>query len=99
VSVGTGTEFLFLNVTCSETGVESLTLEANTSAPEGLEFEEDNLPSSFKYLIAIIDGNELAHQVVNQNLFAEPVIAYEEPKEDPELGEYPNKIYWVWKVT
>lgn len=99
VSVGTGTEFLYLNVTCSATGVESLTLESDTSAPDGLEFTEDNIPSDFKYLIAIVGSNKLQHQIVNTNLFAEPVIAYEEPKESLQIGEYPNKVYWVWKVT
>jgi len=99
VSIGGGTEFLYLDVTCSATGVESLTLESGSSAPDGLEFSENSLPSSFQYLIAIIDGNQLQHQIVDTNLFAEPIIAYEEPKANLSIGEYPNEIYWVWKVT
>lgn len=99
VTIGGGTEFLYLDVTCSATGVESLTLETDSEAPDGLEFSENTIPGNFKYLIAIISSNEVQHQIVNKNLFAEPIVAYEEPKEDLQLGEYPNDIYWVWRVT
>jgi len=99
VSIGNGTEFIYLDVSCSASGVDSLEIKSKTSAPDGLEFSENNMPSSFEYLIAIISGGKLQHQIVNTNLFAEPIVAYEEPKVSVQLGEYPNKVYWTWKVT
>jgi len=99
VSIGNGTEFLYLDVRCSESGVDSVTLKSKGSAPNGLEFSDNNLPDSFEYLIAIISGGKLQHQVVDTNLFAEPIIAYEKPKNNASIGEYPNDIYWTWKVS
>lgn len=99
VTIGGGTEFLYLDVSCSSTGVNSMSLNAKGTAPDGIEFSENNLPSSFEYLIAIISGRKLQHQIANSNLSALPQVAYEQPKANPSVGEYPNDVYWTWVIS
>jgi hypothetical protein len=99
VAIGGGTEFLYLDVSCSASGVDSIQLRSKGTAPDGIEFSQNNLPSSFEYLIAIINGRKLQHQIANSNLSALPQVAYEQPKSSPSVGEYPNEVYWTWAIS
>lgn len=99
VSNSTGTSYLCLDISVDDTGVTSVELKNESSAPDGIPFEENGVSTSFKYPIAIVGETELISQLVTTNLFFTVRIAYEQPKTSVSVGEYPNEIYYTWEQT
>ncbi len=99
VNNGSGTSYLCLEIDADSDGVTSVKLVRESSAPDGIEFVENGVNTSFKYVIAVVGENELISQIVNHNLYFSVDIAYEIPKRSVDLGEYPNDIYYTWKQT
>ena len=99
VDNNTGTSYLCLEITGDTTGITSINLVNETSPPDGIPFEENGIETSFKYLIAIVNETSVVSQIVKSNLFFRVAIAAEIPKNEVELGEYPNDIYYTWEQT
>lgn len=99
VNNGTGTSYLCLDIDADSDGITSVKLVRETSVPDGIEFVENGVNTSFKYVIAVVGKNALVSQVVNHNLYFSVDIAYEIPKDSVDIGEYPNDIYYTWKQT
>ena len=99
VANSTGTRYICLDIDADDTGVTSVDLVSESSAPDGIEFIENGVNTNFKYCIAIVNGNEVISQLVNNNLFFTVNIAFEQPKASITMGEYPNNIYYTWIQT
>lgn len=94
-----GQSYLCLEIEADSDGVTSVKLKNESSAPDGIPFEENGVNITFKYVIAIVGDEEVISQIVNTNLYFSVDIAYEIPKDTVDLGEYPNNIYYTWKQT
>lgn len=90
--------YLVVNVQASDTGIVSATYEVQTTAPDGLGFSENSIPTTFKLLVAILDDT-VPYQALFHNLTLTPNRRYEVPKDSVSVGEYPNDIYWGWDVS
>jgi hypothetical protein len=88
-----------LEITVNSNGVSSISASVDSSAPDGIDFVKNGVNTSFKYPIAIVDEDRLVSQLVFSNLFFIPRIAYEEPKAQVSVGEYPNDIYYSWQAV
>ena len=91
--------FVVLEITVNSNGVSSISASVDSSAPDGIDFVKNGVNTSFKYPIAIVDEDRLVSQLVFSNLFFIPRIAYEEPKAQVSVGEYPNDIYYSWQAV
>ena len=99
VANGSGTSYICLDIDADDTGITSIDLVVESSAPDGIPFEENGVNTSFKYPIAIVGETEVISQLVTSNLFFTVNIAFEQPKESITIGEYPNDIYYTWIQT
>jgi hypothetical protein len=99
VANASGISYLCLEIAGDAEGVTSVNLVLESSAPDGIEFIENGVNTTFKYPIAIVSETELVSQIVNHNLFFSITVAYEQPKETVTIGEYPNNIWYTWKQT
>jgi hypothetical protein len=91
--------FVVLDIVVNSNGVSSVSLDIQSSAPNGIDFVKNGVSTSFSYPIAIVDNDRIVAQLVFNNLFFTPRIAYEEPKTSVSVGEYPNDIYYSWEAT
>jgi hypothetical protein len=96
---GSGTSYMYLEVVGNDDGVSSVSLKRSTSPPDGLPWEENGVGTRFEYLIAIVTKTAVSAQVVNNNLNFAVSIAAEIPKTSVSIGEYPNDIYYSWRLT
>ena len=96
---GTGTSYVCLEIDGDSEGIVSVSLTRETSAPDGIEFIENGVNTTFKYPIAIVTETELGSQLVKENLFFSIQIAYEQPKDTVSIGEYPNNIFYTWRPS
>ena len=94
-----GTNYLCLEIEGDSDGVTSVDLVLESSPPDGIEFVENGVNTTFKYPIAIVGETNLISQLVDHNLFFSIDVVYEIPKETVSVGEYPNDIYYTWKQT
>jgi hypothetical protein len=99
VAGSTGTNYLCLNIAGDSNGVTSVGLVLESSPPDGIEFVENGVNTTFKYPIAIVGETSIISQLVDHNLFFSIDIAYEIPKDTVSVGEYPNNIFYTWKQT
>ena len=99
VANGIGTSYICLDIDADDTGITSVNLVSESSAPDGIPFEENGVNTRFKYPIAIVSETDIISQLVNSNLFFTVNIAFEKPKESITIGEYPNDIYYTWIQT
>jgi hypothetical protein len=99
VTGSTGTNYLCLEIAGDSEGVTSVDLVLESSPPDGIEFVENGVNTTFKYPIAIVGETSLISQLVDHNLFFSIHVAFEQPKESVIIGEYPNDIYYTWKQT
>jgi hypothetical protein len=99
VANGSGLSYLCLEIAGDSIGVTSVNLVLESSAPDGIEFIENGVNTTFKYPIAIVSETELVSQIVDHNLFFSIDIAYEIPKDTVAIGDYPNDIWYTWKQT
>ncbi len=97
VANGSGTSYICLDIDGDEDGVTSVSLTRESSAPDGIEFIENGVNTSFKYPIAIVSDTSVISQIVDTNLFFSIDIVFEQPKTSVSIGEYPNDIYYTWK--
>jgi len=96
---GSGTSYICLDIQADSDGIVSVSLTRETTAPDGIEFIENGVNTSFKYPIAIVSEKSLGSQLVKENLFFSIEIAYEQPKETVAIGEYPNNIFYTWRAS
>tara|TARA_R110000796_G_scaffold22916_1_gene65939 strand:+ start:3559 stop:4137 length:579 start_codon:yes stop_codon:yes gene_type:complete len=99
VAGATGTNYLCLEIAGDSDGVTSVDLVLESSPPDGIEFVENGVNTTFKYPIAIVGETSLISQLVDHNLFFAITVAFEQPKATVAIGEYPNNIYYTWKQT
>ena len=99
VTGSTGTNYLCLDIEGDSNGVTSVDLVLESSPPDGIEFVENGVNTTFKYPIAIVGETSIISQLVDHNLFFSIDIAYEIPKDTVSVGEYPNNIFYTWKQT
>ncbi len=99
VDNGEGESFICLDIKGDRNGIVSVSVVREVSAPEGIKWEKNGVNTSFKYVIAIVNGGSLVSQIVNRNLSFHVDVAYEIPKEVVNIGEYPNDIYFTWRQT
>ena len=99
VTGSTGTNYLCLEIEGDSEGVTSVDLVLESNPPDGIEFVENGVNTTFKYPIAIVGETSLISQLVDHNLFFSIDVAFEQPKESVVIGEYPNDIYYTWKQT
>ena len=99
VTGSTGTNYLCLEIEGDSEGVTSVDLVLESNPPDGIEFVENGVNTTFKYPIAIVGETSLISQLVDHNLFFSIDIAYEIPKDTVSVGEYPNNIFYTWKQT
>jgi len=99
VDNGSGTSYICLDIDADDTGITSVDLVRESSAPDGIPFEENGVNTNFKYPIAIVSETNVISQLVTSNLFFTVNIAFEKPKESITIGEYPNDIYYTWVQT
>ena len=99
VEGSSGTNYLCLEIAGDSDGVTSVNLVLENSPPDGIEFVENGVNTTFKYPIAIVGETSLISQLVDHNLFFAIHVAFEQPKESVAIGEYPNDIYYTWKQT
>jgi hypothetical protein len=97
VANGSGTSYICLDIDGDEDGVTSVSLTRESSPPDGIEFIENGVNTSFKYPIAIVSETSIISQIVDTNLFFSIEIVFEQPKTSVSIGEYPNDIYYTWK--
>lgn len=99
VSKGTGTEYIYLDISGDDDGISSVQLKSQSSPPDGIPWKENGVNSSFKYPIAIVSEKALISQITSTNLFFKIGVAAEIPKDSVSIGEYPNDIYFTWIQT
>jgi hypothetical protein len=99
VTNASGISYLCLEIAGDAEGVTSVNLVLESSAPDGIKFLENGINTTFKYVIAIVSETDLVSQIVDHNLFFSITVAYEQPKETVNIGEYPNNIWYTWKQT
>ncbi len=96
---GSGTSYMCLEVVGNDDGVSSVSLKRETSPPDGIPWEKNGVGTRFKYVIAIVEETAVSAQIVNSNLSFDVSIAAEIPKSSVSIGEYPNDIYYSWRLT
>lgn len=99
VTNGSGTSYICLDIDGDDTGITSVDLVRESSPPDGIEFIENGVNTTFKYCIAIVNESNLISQLVNSNLSFTVDIAFEKPKSSITIGEYPNDLYYTWRQT
>jgi len=91
-------KYLVIDVDASANGINSAEFKVLDSAPDSFEFKENSIPPRMEILVAVI--NNLGwNQILNTNLTANIVRAYENPKETVNIGEYDSDIFWRWEVS
>jgi hypothetical protein len=97
-SADTGLRYLVIDINAGADGINSAEYKVINEAPDGFEFRENQIPPRMEILIAVIKNLQW-EQVVNTNLNANLVRAYENPKASVSIGEYDADIFWRWYIT
>jgi len=82
----------------SDNGVQGAEYKILDDAPDAIEWGEDDVPDTIELLIAIIQGSTI-HQITTGNKFVQRIVAHQIPKDVVSVGEYPNEIYYTYRVT
>ena len=82
----------------ASSGPTSATYAVDTEAPDAIEWNKDSIASSIKLLIAVIE-NSTIYQITTGNKLITRDAVHEVPKTSVSVGEYPNDIYYTWKVS
>ena len=82
----------------ADSGPTSVTYNVDNDAPDAIEWSKESIPSSIKILIAVIEGSTV-YQINTGNKLITRDAVHQVPKASVSVGEYPNDIYYTWKVS
>ena len=96
-TVGSSLDYLVLDCNAGTNGVSSAEIKVQSSPPNGFSWSENDVPGSFKVLLAAFSESE-SYQLIRNNLYADIKTAHTNIKQNISIGEYDSDIYYQWKV-
>ena len=90
--------YVVIDVTIDgESGVTGAEYKIQSTPPDAYSWEEDDVPSNIKIAIAILEGSKI-YQLTTGNKTVSRIVAHQIPKDSVSVGEYPNHIYYTYRV-
>ena len=90
--------YLVIDISLGDGGVTGAEYKVLNTAPDAIEWVEEDVPSKIELLIAIIEGSKI-YQITTGNKFVQRIVADQIPKDSVSVGEYPNDIYYTFRVS
>ncbi len=95
----TGTFFFILSVTTLNGQIASATVATSGSAPSGIGTTMGVPPTSFDYLIGVVQDGVWFRTAPTGSFTATPIEAFRASITNPAPGTLPYDIYYTWTVT